>query len=183
VLSGRDDRCNSRNHFFAALIDGFAAEIDAMRLGEFLGNRQRDCYRITDPDGSSELQRLIEVYGSWTGKPGAKNGRDQSRSPHAVSYNAVENIVLGEIFVEMSRIDVAGDDREQLYILVGQHPHKACGLADLQFIERPICDRVHDTSFRLAENVIATIDVFDVARDGLSAIINEEGREASNILN
>jgi hypothetical protein len=91
-----------------------------------------------------------------------------------MGYHAVKNIGLGKFFVEMGWIDVSRNDGEQLDILVRQRAHETGRVANFQFVEGSICHRVHDISFALSQNVIAAIDIFDIAGESLCSVANEE---------
>jgi hypothetical protein len=97
-------------------------------------------------------------------------------------YHAVKNIGLGKFFVEMGWIDVSRNDGEQLDILVRQRAHETGRVANFQFVEGSICNRVHDISFALSQNVIAAIDIFDIAGESLCSVANEECGKAADIL-
>ena len=155
-------------------------------FGIFVRHFQRNGQGVAKADGLEKMQRLPEINGAGAWQERAEHGRDQRAAPHAMRHDFVEHVAFGEHFIDMRWIDVAGHDGEEFNILVGERAGKACGLANLQLVERAIFNKVHDmpSVFRsrrdLIQDVITCVDKFDIPSQSRRAITGKEHRQIAD---
>jgi hypothetical protein len=139
----RDDFGGAGNDLLAKLVGHVAIEDDTMLFLNFLRYSYRYRDRVARAHGPMEMQRLIDVNRSWAGQLRSKYRGDQCRAPHAMRHNLVKQVALGESFVHVGGVDVAGHDRKYFDIFVGQRPDEACCVPQLNLVKGAIFDPLH----------------------------------------
>src|SRR5574343_274530 len=87
---------------------------------EFLFHRDGDGDAVTNGDRAGEVQLLVNQNGARTGQLGAEHGGNQRTAPHAVRHHLAEHAAFRKVGVHECRVDVDGQDGEQLDVLGGQ---------------------------------------------------------------
>ena len=130
LFFGSDHAGLAGDHFAAVLVDAAAGQGELAGGLVARGHFDRDLQGVADPDRGEEAQGLAEIDRAGPGQAGAEQGRDQRTTPHAVGNDAMESRRRGEFGIDMLRIVVAGNDREQLHVAGGQATFDAGAIAD-----------------------------------------------------
>src|SRR6516225_7998841 len=140
LLCRRDDLRSARDDDLAILVDDVALEGDTP-LGPVPVNRTyRHGDGIAQTDGPLKVEGLTNVDGAGSGQFGPQHGRDQGTAPHPVRDDLVKHVALGELFVDMRRVDVARHGRKQLDIAPCQRPRKSGLITDRNLVEGAVLD-------------------------------------------
>src|SRR6266404_1056134 len=101
------------DHELAALIGARRAAPQAAALRQDLDHGAAGGDRVAEEDGAEEPQRLLDRYAAGELQEARIRSREQTRGQHAVRHAAAEARPPRVLFVEMHRIVIAAETREQ----------------------------------------------------------------------
>ena len=166
----------------SVLTDQPTIENDALIDCVLSAHRHGYHHGVAEYNGMPEVQCLaaVDCAGAW--QLGAKHCGYQRAAPHAVRDDLMEHIVVGKCLIDMHRINIARHYRKQLDVFLGQRARQAGRVADFDFIEGAVFNRCHRRFKLLSQDVIAGIDIGNIAGDGFGLVAHQKSGIGADIV-